>query len=118
MGSWLAPPGVTPRIRQNVTALDGTGAGVGTINNENSGVILVIVQLSVITSPIQTTTACSCRVQPPTGIMDTSYFAGTGDVAGDEPYFLYSSDFLTLTWSGGPINGQGIASYQYYEVPG
>jgi hypothetical protein len=97
----------------NNTPLSATGAGVGTIRNDNSAVIVVIYQLSVITSP--TSSGATCTVTPPTGIVDTSYFAGTGDVA-QGVYYLEHSDFLTLTWASGPANGQGIATYFFDEV--
>lgn len=113
--SWTPPAGAILRRDNLSTALSSAGAGVGTISNQNASMIRVIVQLSLISSP--TASGCQCVVAPPTGIMDTSYFAGTGDVAGDEPHFLMPSDYITLTWSGGPVSGQGICTYYYYEVP-
>lgn len=113
--SWTPPAGLIPKRDVNVTKLSAAGAGVGTISNGNSAAYWVIVQLSVITEP--TISGCTCTVKPPVGSVDTSYFAGTGDVAGDEPHFLYTNDFLTLTWTGGPPNGQAIGTYYFYEVP-
>lgn len=104
-----------PRRGDNVTTLNASGAGSNTITNNNSARVMVIVQLSLITSP--TIDGCTCVVTPPTGVVDTSYFAGTGDVAGDEPHFLFASDFLKLDWTSGPASGQGIATYYFYEVP-
>lgn len=113
--SWTPPPGLIPQRRDLPTTLSALGAGVGQIVNNNSSQLWVIIQLSLITAP--TKAGCTCVVTPPTGIVDTSYFAGTGDVAGDEPHFLYHGDSLNLIWTGGPPGGQGIATYYYYEVP-
>lgn len=99
----------------NVTRLNASGAGVNQIVNGNSSSMWKIVQLSVITAP--TISGCTCTVAPPTGIVDTSYFAGTGDVAGGEPHWLLPGDFLQLTWTGGPVNGQGICTYYFAELP-
>jgi len=101
------------RRDNNVTRLSAAGAGVGRIQNSNSASVWIIGMLSVITSP--TSSGCTCVVTPPTGIVDTSYFAGTGDTA-QGMYVLMSGDYLDLTWSGGPASGQGIATYIYQEL--
>lgn len=112
--SWLAPPGAVP-VRKNLAIrLNASGNGTDRIVNNNSARLWVVVQLSIITSP--TSSGCTCVVTPPTGIMDTSYFAGTGDVAGGEPEFLYEGDYLELAFANGPANGTGIATYTYYEL--
>jgi hypothetical protein len=49
------------------------------------------------------------------GIVDTSYFAGTGDTTEGE-YYLEPGDYLELTWTSGPANGTGLATYFYEEV--
>jgi hypothetical protein len=112
--TWSPPPNAVWRYENNVTPLNAAGNGSGEIRNNNAATMMVIVQLSVITAP--TSSGCTCVVTPPTGIVDTSYFAGTGDVAGGEPHFLMPGDSLKLTWSSGPANGQGIATYYYWEV--
>lgn len=98
-----------------VTPLDTAGAGTGRIENNNSAIMLVIIQLSLVTSPRQASANCRCEIRPVTGFVDTSYFAGTGDSARGV-YFVYPGDVLELVWSGGPANGQGIATYVYVEV--
>lgn len=96
-----------------VTDLDANGDGVGTLYNNNSGVMMVIFGLAVITNPV--ISGCTCIVTPPIGVVDTSYFAGTGDVA-QGIYYLRAGSFLKLTWDNGPHNGKGIATYFYHEV--
>lgn len=113
MTQWGVPTSA-PRREISTAILDANGNGSSIIQNNNSAIVMMIVQLSVISEP---TSAAICTVTYPTGIMDTAYFAGQGDVAGQEPEYLYSSDFLTLTWSGGPANGQGIATYMFFELP-
>lgn len=96
------------------TALNSSGAGVGQIRNTNSTATWVIRQLALITSP---TSSASCTVKPAgIGIVDTSYFAGTGDTTEGE-YYLEPGDYLELNWASGPANGTGIATYFYEEVP-
>lgn len=103
--------------RDNVVApLSTAGAGVGQIANNNSAVIRIILSLSVVTSPRQSSANCKCEITPPVGFVSTSYFAGTGDTA-KGPYFLLPGDFINLTWTGGPASGQGIGTYWYIEVP-
>lgn len=103
-------------LRQNVTVqLDASGAGESRIDNNNASTLWVVRQLSVITAPQRA--GATCTVTLPTGIVDTAYFAGTGDVAGgDPPIYLRSGEFLRLTWANGPANGTGIATYYYDEV--
>ena len=103
-----------PRSNTVVANLNASGSGSSRIANENSALMWVVIQISVLTNP--TISGCTCRLTPPAGIIDTSYFAGTGDVAGDEPVFLFSADFIDLTWTNGPANGVGIATYVYYEL--
>lgn len=103
-------------LRRNVVAnLDASGNGESRIENLNAGVLWIVRQISVICRP--TASGTTCTVTPPTGIIDTSYFAGTGDVAaGDPPIYLYSGDFILLTWADGPASGQGVCTYYYDEV--
>lgn len=113
--SWVAPLGLTPKRNVAVAMFDAQGAGTATISNQNSATIWVVVQLSLIMVP--TASGGECVVRYPNGIMDTAYFAGTGDQAGGEPEFLYADDYLTLDWTAGQPGGQGIATFQYYELP-
>ena len=113
--SWTPPAGAILNRDNLVTPLNASGNGNNQLQNNNSARLWVIVQISVITAP--EAPGCTCKLSPPTGIVDTSYFAGTGDVAGGEPYFLFSGDFVAFTWTNGPANGQGLATYFYYEVP-
>lgn len=103
-------------LRRNVVAdLDASGNGESRIENFNAGALWIVRQISVLCSPV--TSGGICRVTPPTGIVDTSYFAGTGDVAGgDPPIYLYTGDFIKLTWEDGPASGQGICTYYFDEV--
>lgn len=100
----------------NVTNLNASGSGTNIIQNNNAATTMVVVALSVITVPAGTG-ATTCKLTPPTGIIDTSYFAGTGDVAYGV-YFLPPGDSITLTWTNGPASGQGVATYQYFEYGG
>lgn len=103
-------------LRGNTTAsLDASGNGQSFIQNMNAGSLWLVRQVSVITSP--EAAGATCTLTPPTGIIDTSYFAGTGDTA-QGVYYLHSGDFIKLTWRNGPPNGQGIATYYYDEVIG
>jgi hypothetical protein len=95
------------------TPLNSSGAGVGFIRNDNAAVLLVIGQLSVITKP--TSSGATCTITPPIGIVDTSYFAGTGDVAWGL-YWIEPGSYLQLTWASGPANGVGVCSYFGVEV--
>jgi hypothetical protein len=95
------------------TKLDGTGAGNNQIRNDNAAATLVIFQLSLITTP--TSSGATCTVTPPIGIVDTSYFAGTGDIAWGA-WMILPDDYLTLTWANGPANGVGVASYYFAEI--
>lgn len=108
--------GVIPRRDISVATLNSSGAGTGRIQNNNAAVLWVLFQVSVVSSPNQSSGNCQCRLTPPTGVIDTSYFAGTGDTA-PGVYFLYPMDFIDHTWSGGPASGRGIVTYQYLEVP-
>lgn len=110
---WVAPPGLVPRRANLTTKLSAAGGGTDQIINNNSAFIWVVVALSVITSP---TSAAVCVFTPPTGIINTSYFAGTGDLF-EGPHFLYHGDSINVAYSGGPANGQGLITYEYYEVP-
>lgn len=110
---WVAPPGLVPKRANLVTALNASGAGADQIVNVNSAFIWVIVALSVITVP---TSSATCTFAPPTGIINTSYFAGTGDLF-EGPHFLYHGDAINVTYASGPANGQGLITYEYYEVP-
>lgn len=105
-----------PQRKILVTQLDANGAGIDQIQNLNAAVVMKLVQLSVISNPTSSTAQCTVTY-PAGGIMDTAYFAGTGDQAGGEPEYLYNGDFVQLTWSNGPANGQGIATYVFYELP-
>jgi hypothetical protein len=97
------------------TQLSAAGAGVGIIQNNNSGVFWRVTQISVITIPVSS--GCTCVVAPQIGFVDTAYFAGTGDVAGgDPPIYLYQGQTITLTWSAGPANGFGECTYYYDEL--
>jgi len=100
-------------LRNNVvTNLNASGDGSDQIRNNNAAVLWVVVQVSVITVPTSTATA---TLKPPTGIIDTSYFAGTGDSAVGA-YILLPGDYVEITYDGGPANGQGTATYIYHEV--
>ena len=95
--------------------LDANGAGTVQIQNNNSAMLWIVRQLSLITSP---TSSATCVVTTPTGIVDTAYFAGTGDVAGGEPpIYLQPADYLLLTWALGPANGLGLCTCYLDEVP-
>lgn len=95
--------------------LNASGNGSGQIINNNSAVMWKVEQVSVVTSP--RTSGATCELTPPTGIIDTSYFAGTGDVAGgDPPIYLTHGDYITCTFANGPANGQGIVTYYYEEI--
>lgn len=101
--------------RNFITDLSAAGGGVGQIANNNAAKLWVVRQISLISNP--TSSGATCTVKWPIGIVDTSYFAGTGDVAGgDPPIYLYSGEYLELVWEGGPANGQGIASVIFDEV--
>lgn len=103
-------------LRRNAIAeLNASGVGESFITNNNAGKLWIVRQISLITNP--ETAGCTCTVRFPTGILDTSYLAGTGDVAGgDPPVYLYSGDFLKLVWAAGPVNGQGICTFIFDEV--
>ena len=111
---WVAPVGAVAK-RQNVppVALNASGVGTGQLVNGNSAAMWVIVSLSLITTP---TSSAVCVMTPPTGIINTSYFAGTGDQF-DGPHFLYHGDSINFAWSSGPANGQGLCTYEFYELP-
>lgn len=95
--------------------LDATGSGKALIQNNNSAALWIVRQISLITAPV--TSGTTCTVRPPTGIVDTSYFAGTGDVAGgDPPIYLRSGEYIELEWENGPANGTGVCTYFYDEV--
>lgn len=95
--------------------LTASGAGSVQIQNNNSAMLWTVRQLSLITSP---TSQAVCVITTPTGIVDTAYFAGTGDVAGgDPPIYLQPADYLTLTWSLGPANGVGLCTCYLDEDP-
>ncbi len=101
--------------KDSVATLNASGNGSSVIRNDNAASILIIRQISVISVP--TASGCTCTAAPPTGVIDTAYFAGTGDVFGGEPaHYLYSGDYITLTWTKGAPNGQGIATYYYDEI--
>jgi hypothetical protein len=110
---WIPPPGLVPVRKITAAKLDSSGAGTDQITNPNSAALWVIQSLSLITVP---TSNAQCVLTPPTGVINTSYFAGTGDLA-EGPHFLYHGDQINLAWSSGPANGQGICTYEYYEVP-
>jgi len=107
---------VTFKRDVNVTQFNASGAGSNQIQNNNNAALWKISQLSVITSPQQS--GVRCVITPPTGIVDTSYFAGTGDSTIGEAYYLEPSDFLQLTWTNGPPGGQGICTFFYEELLG
>lgn len=101
----------------SIASLNSSGTGESRIQNNNSGTLWIVRQISVITSPTASGTTCTLTL--PAGIVDTSYFAGTGDVAGgDPPIYLHAGDFIGLVWSQGPSGGQGIATAFYDEIIG
>lgn len=106
----------TPGLSDTITAtLDSGGNGTARISNQNSATLWIVRQVSVITSP--RSDGCTCTLTPPIGIIDTSYFAGTGDVAGgDPPIFLRAGDFIDAIFENGPASGVGIVTYYYDEV--
>lgn len=110
----MTQPEGAPKRADYPCTLNASGAGTIQITNNNSFMVWKITQLSVISVP---TSAAVCVVSPPTGIVDTAYFAGTGDTAGGDPYWLHAGDFLELEWSSGPANGVGLCTIYYYEIP-
>lgn len=88
--------------------------------NNNSAALWVVRQISLISTNPLIGGGLTCTVRPPTGIIDTSYFAGTGDVAGgDPPIYLRSSEYIELTWSQATsvqAGLVGLASFFYDEV--
>lgn len=96
----------------HVTPLNASGAGTSRLANNNAAALWIIYQISFITSP---TSSAICTIKPPTGVIDTGYFAGTGDKA-IGAYFLRGGEFIEFVWSGGPASGSGIATYFYDEI--
>lgn len=97
-------------------ALNASGNGTNRVQNNNAATVWKIEQFSLITNPIGSS-ACTCVMQPTTGVIDTSYFAGTGDVAGgDPPMWIFTGDYVDFIWTGGPANGSGIVTYFGWEL--
>lgn len=111
-------------LRNNVVGtLNASGALLGMrITNNNASALWIIRQVSLICSPLSTGLrpgGVTCVVTPPTGVVDTSYFAGTGDTMGGDPaFYCYSGEYLNLDWSSGAFAAglQAIATYYYDEV--
>lgn len=101
--------------RDATITLDANGEGVATIVNNNAAALWIVRQISIITQPTKAGATCTVR-KLPVGFVDTSYFAGTGDTAGDEPLYLRGGQTIELTWAGGPANGQGVCTFYYDEV--
>lgn len=104
-------------LPDTITAtLDSNGTGTARISNQNSAVLWVVRQISVVTNP-RVSSGCSATLTLPVGIIDTTYFAGTGAAAGgDPPIYLRSGDFIDVTFENGPANGVGIVTYFYDEI--
>lgn len=107
----------TPHLYRDVAVatLDGSGSGRGRISNGLSTIIIVVQQLSLVTVP--RLPGCTCEVSiSGTNFVDTSYFAGTGDVAQGSPDIpLYPGDYIEMVWANGPPNGQGLGTYYYIQ---
>lgn len=97
----------------SVCTIAANGTGQNVIQNNNSGVIMRLDQVSVITSP---TSNAFAQLRPPTGFIDTSYVAGTGDTTEGPPIYLFPGDALIVDWTDGPAGGQGQVTYHFTEL--
>lgn len=112
----MTAPFTTYGLRRDASVnLNASGAGQGVIRNDNSAALWIVRQISVIANPTRSGTTVVTRT--PNGIVDTSYFAGTGDVAGgDPPIYLRSGEAITLDWTSGPPSGVGQCTFYYDEI--
>ena len=93
--------------------LNASGAGTDQIQNVNSAVVWAVEKLAIKSSP--TASGCTCAVSFSIGDLDTSYFAGTGDVATGTPEYLEPGEVMTFAFTNGPPNGRGIVTYTFRE---
>lgn len=97
----------------SVATFDVNGNTFNQIQNQNSAVIMRLDQVSLITAPESNAIA---KLKPPTGFVDTSYVAGTGDTTEGPPIYLFPGDFLVVDWTGGIAGAQAIVTYFFTEM--
>lgn len=104
-------------IRRKVTetvTLSATGTGTVRIPNNNSSKQWEVVQVS--TKTIPAVSGCKAELLENGDFVDTNYFAGTGDTATGPPYlYLDGGEYIEVTFTGGPISGQGVVTLWYVE---
>lgn len=110
----LIGQGFGPKEQIVTTPFNGSGAGTSTFQNNNAGTCIIVATIGVISNP---SSNAQCAVSGVIAPIDTSYTAGTGDTAGQDPEYLFPSQLITFAWTGGSANGQGIARIVYFEVP-
>lgn len=96
-------------------ALNALGAGNVRIQQQQVGKQWKISQVSIKTIPAAP--GCTADLVQNGQLIATSYFAGTGDVAGgDPPLYLDAGEYIEVQFTGGPANGQGIVNAIYEEI--
>lgn len=94
--------------------LNASGNGTVKLAGIPTGFEWVVQQIGVATNPV-VTQGCTAVVQR-NGQTVSSTNQGGGSSAGGQPYYrITSADVFTVTWTGGPPNGQGIATFSYTQ---
>lgn len=95
--------------------LNSSGAGTVTLAGIPSGKEWVLQQIGLTTIPAITGTGCVATVARNGQVVSTTNQGG-GSSAGGQPYYrVTSADKFTVSWTGGPANGQAIATFSYTE---
>lgn len=105
------------RIAQYPASVTLNAQGVGSVIIQNNNVAAQwrVEQVSLRTVP--PIAGVTCMLYQNVQLIDTSYFAGTGDnAAGDPPVYLNSGEFIRADFTQGPANGQAIVVAYYEEL--